>query len=245
MKIMEKPKTSSDNQTITATNQQPVLLELQGVKKIYQLGNQQIHALRGINFKIRKSEFLAIVGPSGSGKSTFLNLVALIDEPTEGKILYEGKNVDQLSDDQITMFRNEKVGIVFQNYNLIPVLNTVENVAFALQVQGVNKKDAQARSIKILKEVGLGDHLTHRPANLSGGQRQRVAIARALVTEPEIVIADEPTAALDSKTGMGIIELMKTLNQTKKTTFIFSTHDNRIIEMVDNIVSIEDGQIKS
>ncbi|MEM9823190.1 MAG: ABC transporter ATP-binding protein [Bacteroidota bacterium] len=244
MKIMENVKEALITKEAIGNNHRPVLLELQGVKKTYHLGNQKIEALRGIDYKIHSGEFLAIVGPSGSGKSTLLNLLALIDQPSAGKVWYENTDIDQFSDNEITSFRNKKIGIVFQNYNLIPVLNATENVAFALQVQGLSKKEAQERAVQILKEVGLGAHLQHRPANLSGGQRQRVAIARALVTQPEIVIADEPTAALDSKTGMGIIELMKNLNQSKKTTFIFSTHDNRIIDTVSHIVSIEDGLIQ-
>ncbi|MEL6863508.1 MAG: ABC transporter ATP-binding protein [Bacteroidota bacterium] len=221
------------------------LIEFRDVEKIYELGSQKVHALKGINFRIQPGEFLAIVGPSGSGKSTFLNLISLIDEPTSGSILYEGVDVKSFSDNEMTRFRNQKIGIVFQHYNLIPVLNATENVAFALQIQGVAKAESIQRATAMLREVGLGNHLQHRPGNLSGGQRQRVAIARALVTQPEIVIADEPTAALDSKTGMGIINLMKELNQSKKTTFIFSTHDNRIIDTVDHIVEIEDGYLKS
>lgn len=219
------------------------LIEFQGVEKTYQLGTQKVHALRGINFTVHPGEFIAVAGPSGSGKSTLLNLIALIDTPTKGKVLYEGVHVDKFSDDQITTFRNKKIGIVFQNYNLIPVLSAAENVAFALQVQSVSKAESLERAKALLQEVGLGSHFNHRPANLSGGQKQRVAIARALVTNPEIVIADEPTAALDSKTGMEIISLMKRLNQSKKTTFVFSTHDPRIIEKVDQVVTIQDGVI--
>lgn len=219
------------------------LIEFQGVEKTYQLGTQKVHALRGINFTVHPGEFIAVAGPSGSGKSTLLNLIALIDTPTKGKVLYEGVHVDKFSDDQITTFRNKKIGIVFQNYNLIPVLSAAENVAFALQVQSVSKAESLERAKALLQEVGLGGHFNHRPANLSGGQKQRVAIARALVTNPEIVIADEPTAALDSKTGMEIISLMKRLNQSKKTTFVFSTHDPRIIEKVDQVVTIQDGVI--
>lgn len=231
--------------TISTPNGRRKLLEFKGVHKTYELGAQKILALRNINFSIYPGEFITIVGPSGSGKSTFLNLVGLIDTPTKGTIEYEGGDIAKMSDNDITTFRNQKVGIVFQNYNLIPVLNSVENVAFALQVQGVNKKESIIRSKDLLQEVGLGNHFNHRPGNLSGGQRQRVAIARALVTQPEIVIADEPTAALDGKTGIGIIELMQKLNQAKQTTFIFSTHDQRIIDTVDSVVEIEDGQIQN
>lgn len=221
------------------------LLAFHQVEKVYELGTQKVHALKGISLSIYPGQFLAIVGPSGSGKSTFLNLAAMIDKPTKGNINYTGIDVEQFNDNEITKFRNKKVGIVFQNYNLLPILNAVENVAFALQVQGVSKSECFDRSEILLKEVGLGEHLLHKPGNLSGGQRQRVAIARALVAQPEIVIADEPTSALDSKTGMEIINLMKKLNVERKTTFLFSTHDNRIIEEVNHIVEIEDGLIKS
>lgn len=217
------------------------LIDFEGVSKTYQLGNQRIPALKGIDLTIKSGDFIAIAGPSGSGKSTLLNLLALIDTPTSGDIRYNNIDVSTLSDDERTRYRNKEIGIVFQNYNLIPVLDALENVAFALQVQGVPTKECFKRAEKILREVGLGTHLHHRPANLSGGQKQRVAIARALVTNPSVVIADEPTAALDSKTGMEILELMKELNYTKNTTFIFSTHDNRIIDSVHHVVYIEDG----
>ncbi len=220
-----------------------LLLKLVNINKTYQLGSQKIQALKNLDFSINYGDFLAIVGASGSGKSTLLNLISLIDSPTRGQLLYDKVNIDNFNDNEMTSFRNKKIGIVFQNYNLIPVLNSVENVAFALQIQKVSKQESIDRSIALLKEVGLENHLEHRPANLSGGQQQRVAIARALVTNPEIVIADEPTAALDSKTGLEIIELMKNLNKSKKTTFIFSTHDPKIIKSVDNIVELEDGVI--
>lgn len=228
------------------TDAKKTLLEFKKVEKTYTLGTQKIKALRGINLTINSGEFLAIAGPSGSGKSTFLNLASLIDSPTTGCIQYNGVNVHSFSDNKITRFRNEKIGIVFQNYNLIPVMSATENVAFALQVQRkIKNKESLLKAKEILNEVGLGGHLNHRPANLSGGQRQRVAIARALVTSPEIVIADEPTAALDTKTGMEIIDLMRELNKKKQTTFIFSTHDPRVIESVNYVIEIEDGLIKN
>ncbi|XLS29696.1 ABC transporter ATP-binding protein [Flavobacteriaceae bacterium M23B6Z8] len=226
--------------------ERPALLEFTKVSKTYQLGKQTIPALKNFNISIAKGEFIAIAGPSGSGKSTFLNLASLIDHPTAGCVKYNGLNVSSLSDNQLTIFRNQKIGIVFQNYNLIPVLSAEENVAFALQIQRKsNTKNSLNMARAILQRVGLGGHLKHRPANLSGGQRQRVAIARALVTHPEIIVADEPTAALDTRTGLEIIELMKKLNKELNTTFIFSTHDPRVIERVNKVIEIEDGQIKS
>jgi len=221
----------------------PALLEFRKVEKTYRLGNQSIKALKGINLSIEHGEFLAIAGPSGSGKSTLLNLVSLIDAPTSGSVRYNDVNVGSFTDKAITAFRNRKIGIVFQNYNLIPVLSAEENVAFALQVQNISYKNSLNKARAILNEVGLGGHLRHRPANLSGGQQQRVAIARALVTSPEIVVADEPTSALDTKTGMEIIDLMQKLNETKKTTFVFSTHDPRVIKRVNYVVNLEDGRI--
>ena len=217
------------------------LIDFENISKTYQLGNQRVQALKGINLTVESGDFIAIAGPSGSGKSTLLNLLALIDTPTDGQIRYNDIDISTLTDNQKTMYRNKEIGIVFQNYNLIPVLDALENVAFALQVQGVPNKECFERAERMLKEVGLGTHLHHRPAHLSGGQKQRVAIARALVTNPSVVIADEPTAALDSKTGMEILDLMKELNYKKNTTFIFATHDNRIINSVHHVVQIEDG----
>lgn len=219
------------------------LIEFQQVEKIYTLGQQQVKALRDINFSIRKSDFLAVIGPSGSGKSTFLNLVTLIDYPTKGKVLYNGVDVDALSDNDISTFRNKKIGIVFQSFNLLPVLSALENVALPLQIQGISKKESEERAMTMLREVGLPDYVQHRPDLLSGGQRQRVAIARALVTDPEIIIADEPTSSLDSKTGLEIIELMKRLNESKKTTFLLSSHDPKVINQVNNVIELKDGQI--
>ncbi len=219
------------------------LIELNNIYKTYFLGTQRVEALKNINFSIFHGDFIAIAGPSGSGKSSLLNLISMIDEPTKGEIIYGDVKVRELTDNEITSFRNKKIGIVFQNYNLIPVLSAVENVAFPLQINKISKKESLQRASELLKEVGLEAHLNHRPNNLSGGQKQRVAIARALVTNPEIVIADEPTAALDSKTGMDIINLMKELNETKKTTFIFSSHDYKVIDNVDSVVTLQDGEI--
>jgi len=218
-------------------------IQFKGISKNYFLGNQKIEALKDINLTINSGDFIAIAGTSGSGKSTLLNLISLIDKPTNGIIIYDGVNTKELFDDEVTRFRNQKIGIVFQNYNLIPVLNATENVAFALQLQKKSKKDSMAQASELLDELGLGNHLKHRPSNLSGGQRQRVAIARALITNPEIIIADEPTAALDSKTGFEIINLMKNLNVSKKTTFIFSSHDPKIISNVDKVINLLDGEI--
>lgn len=239
-----EPRCQVDGEIIMAQKKSGKVLELKGVTKRYRLGNQVVDALRGVDFSVGLGAFIAIAGPSGSGKSTLLNILSLIDLPSNGVVLYEDDDVSLMSDEKVTRFRNEKIGIVFQNYNLIPVLDAIENVAFALQVRAESEFIRREKAKHILDRVGLGSHLKHRPENLSGGQKQRVAIARALVTEPEIVIADEPTAALDSKTGMEIVHLMRELNESTHTTFVFSTHDPRITGLVDNVVEIEDGMIK-
>jgi len=226
-------------------NNNKILIEFQKVNKTYFLGTQKIDALKDINLSIKDKDFTAIIGPSGSGKSSLLNLISFIDTPSEGKILYDNVNVENLKEIDVAKFRSNKVGIIFQNFNLIPVFSATENVALALQIQNGNNKENMERSKELLNELGLGNHLNHKPSYLSGGQKQRVAIARALITNPEIIIADEPTSALDSKTGMEIISLMKKINETKKTTFIFSTHDPRIINEVEKKIELIDGQIKN
>jgi putative ABC transport system ATP-binding protein len=235
-------KSAASGKTIVASSDAP-LITFENVDKHYVMGTQKVLALNNINVHIHRGEFKALVGPSGSGKSTFLNLVTLIDHPTNGKVLYNGIDVDNFTDNEITTFRGNKVGIVFQSFNLVPVLTAAENVALALQIKAVPAKEATERAVKVLQELGLGSHLNHRPDLLSGGQKQRVAIARALVTEPEIIIADEPTSALDSKTGLDIIQLMKKINADKKTTFLFSTHDPRIINEVASVIELKDGKI--
>ncbi|MEN5231546.1 ABC transporter ATP-binding protein [Sphingobacterium faecium] len=224
---------------------QKKIIELENVSKSYSVGESLVPALSNINWSIYSEEFIAIVGPSGSGKSSLLNLISLIDHQTTGKILYESKDVASLSEDDLSIFRSEKIGIIFQNFNLIPVLSAIENVSFALQVQGKIKdqKEIEKRSALLLRELGLSNFLNHRPNQLSGGQKQRVAIARAIITNPEIIIADEPTSALDSKTALEIIQLMKRLNEEKKITFVFSTHDTNIINEVDYKLELKDGNI--
>ncbi len=220
------------------------VVELKDVKKFYMLGQTRVDALRGVSLSIGQGEFLAIAGPSGSGKSTMLNMFGCIDIPSEGTVRIDGTETEHMSDKELTRYRRTKISFIFQSFNLIPVLNVYENIEFPLLLQRtLSKADRHARVMKAIEEVGLQDRLKNKSAELSGGQRQRVAIARALVTKPLIVLADEPTANLDSETGKRIIELMRTINETEKTTFVFSTHDAHIMKEAKRIVRILDGLI--
>jgi len=219
------------------------LIELRNIKKDYFLGETRVHALKGIDLTVEDGEFVAVWGPSGSGKTTLLNLIGAIDEPTQGELLIKDKAVAALSDDQRTELRNRFIGFIFQNFNLIPVLTALENVMLPIQIGGQGLFNARERALQCLADVALSDFVNHRPDKLSGGQRQRVAIARALVTNPSLVIADEPTANLDSETARRIIGLMRDLNEKEKTTFIFSTHDQRLLDQVSRLIRLEDGRI--
>ena len=220
------------------------IVEVQAVSKEYALGKQSVTALRNISLTIDKSEFMALAGPSGSGKSTLLNLIGCIDTPTSGSILIEGRDISGKTPDELADLRLNTLGFVFQTFNLLPVLSAWENVEYPLlQQRDVDKKMRQDRVRHYLNVVGLERYAHHRPNELSGGQRQRVAVARALATRPSIVLADEPTANLDHKTGEGILRLMKELNQEEGTTFIFSTHDAQVMEMADRVIKLADGQI--
>lgn len=218
------------------------VIELKDVKKNYPLGKTTVHALKGIDLVVEEGAFLSIVGPSGSGKTTLLNIIGCIDTPTSGTIKIHDEEITVLKDKEITDLRLHKIGFIFQNFNLIPVLNVRENVEFPLLLMKSHKKEEiDSRVTKLIEGVGLIDHIDHKPAELSGGQRQRVAIARALVTNPDIILADEPTANLDSETSESILKLMRELNEIEKTTFIFSTHDPEVIKYARSIVKIRDG----
>jgi putative ABC transport system ATP-binding protein len=219
------------------------LIEIKDIKKDYLLGETVVHALRGVDLTIDRGEFVAIWGPSGSGKTTLLNLIGAIDDPSSGQLLIEDQDVARLSDNRRTELRNESIGFIFQGFNLIAVLSALENVMLPLQIKGKSFSVAKDRALSRLNEVGLSDFVRHRPDKMSGGQQQRVAIARALVTNPSLVIADEPTANLDSDTSRSIIGLMRSLNEKEKTTFIFSTHDQRLLDRVGRLVRLEDGRI--
>jgi len=221
------------------------MVQLRGVSKRYSLGNTEVSALKKIDLSVKKGSFISIIGPSGSGKSTLLNLIACLDIPTDGEVVVDGQVVNRLSGRQLADLRLHRIGIVFQSFNLIPVLNVYENVEYPLLLQGVARPEKKRRIEHLLEAVGLADRHFHKPDELSGGQRQRVGVARALVTHPALVIADEPTGNLDSQTALSIIALMRRLNREEGTTFIFSTHDSHIIESVDVVIRLQDGQICS
>lgn len=217
------------------------IVTLSKVKKIYPMGKTQVIALDGVDLSIEAGEFLAIAGPSGSGKSTLLNMVGCLDVPTEGTLTVDGKDLGKMSEHDRATLRRQKLGFIFQGFNLIPVLTAFENVELPLRLKGESNPQ---RVWEALEAVGLKEHAHHRPAEMSGGQQQRVAIARALVTDPLIVLADEPTANLDSKTGEAIIELMGKISQEKGTTFIFSTHDPKVMNKATRMVKLTDGKIE-
>lgn len=220
------------------------IVQFENVSKEYMLGEQHVQALKEINLDIEESVFLAIAGPSGSGKSTLLNLIGCIDTPSSGKIHINGQDISGKTPDQLSDLRARTIGFIFQTFNLFPVLSAEENVEYPLlQFKELSTSERQERTVKFLDIVGLSKFAHHRPNQLSGGQRQRVAIARALATHPKIILADEPTANLDHKTGEGILKLMKEINRRDKTTFIFSTHDARVMAMADRLIRIEDGQL--
>jgi putative ABC transport system ATP-binding protein len=223
------------------------IVELSDVKKVYPLGHTEVHAVRGVSLDIQKGDFISLAGPSGSGKTTILNLVGCIDTPTTGTVRINGRATERMSDSEITSLRHSALGFIFQSFNLIPVLNVYENIEFPLLLgrSGMGRKEKTEWIDFLIQEVGLEAWRDHRPSELSGGQRQRVAIARALATRPQIVLADEPTANLDSTTGEGIIALMKKINRERETTFVFSTHDASIVDIADHVIHLQDGMVVS
>ncbi|WP_227817245.1 ABC transporter ATP-binding protein [Nitrogeniibacter aestuarii] len=222
------------------------IVQVENVSKQYMLGEQQVTALHDVTLSIEDGVFLAIAGPSGSGKSTLLNIIGCIDTPSAGRVLINGSDVSGRTPDELADLRARTIGFIFQTFNLLPVLSAEENVEYPLlQMPELSKAERQKRVKQYLSMVGLRRYATHRPNQLSGGQRQRVAIARALATHSKIVLADEPTANLDRKTGENILRLMKKINRESGTTFVFSTHDRRVMNMADRLVRIEDGDIKA
>ncbi len=219
------------------------IVEMTDVAKDYPLGKTVVHALRDIDLTIETGEFTTIAGPSGSGKTTLLNLIGCIDVPTRGVVRIDGRSTSDLDDHQLTDLRLHTIGFIFQSFNLIAVLDLFQNVEFPLLLKGgLTKKERRERVEEMVQEVGLTEQIHQRPNELSGGQRQRVAIARALVTRPKLVLADEPTANLDSKTGASIVELMKEINTLHDTTFLFSTHDPHVMEHADRVIELVDGR---
>ena len=214
------------------------------VVKEYQLGTTVVPALRGVSLDVHRGEFISIAGPSGSGKTTLLNLIGCVDVATRGTVRVVGQDTASLSERELTRLRLDTIGFIFQSFNLVGVLSVFQNVEFPLLLQGrLRGPERRARVMTLLEQVGLADHARHRPNELSGGQRQRVAVARALVGSPQIVLADEPTANLDSETGERIIDLMKEMNQRDGTTFIFSTHDAKVMAHADAVIRLADGKI--
>ena len=219
------------------------IVECTDIKKTYQQGKMQVSALKGVTLSIESGAFLALAGPSGSGKTTMLNIMGGLDSADSGKILMDGDALGEMNQTQLADMRLRKVGFVFQAYNLIPVLSAIENVEFVMLLQGIPTEVRRKRAKAILDDVGLDGMYHRRPAELSGGQQQRVAVARAIVSNPSIVLADEPTANLDSNTGKGLLEIMKEMNEIKKVTFVFSTHDQMVMDYAKRLVLLGDGQI--
>lgn len=219
------------------------ILETKNLKKIYGSGENEVHALDGVSISVEESEFVAIVGTSGSGKSTLLNMLGGLDRPTSGSVVVRGKELMQMKDEQLTIFRRRNVGFVFQNYNLLPILNVYENIVYPIEIDG-SKVDKEFVK-QIIHNLGLERKLKNMPNNLSGGQQQRVAIARALATKPAIILADEPTGNLDSKTSMDVILLMQSISREFNQTILMITHNEEIAQMADRIIRIEDGKVVS
>lgn len=219
------------------------IIEAKNIYKVYNETKVPVNALNGVNLKIEEGEFTAIVGPSGSGKTTLLNILGGLDLPSKGDIFIEGTNLKDLSSRQLIDFRLHNIGFVFQSYNLIPVLTAKENTEFILELQKVPKKERLQKAMELLEAVGIADKADHRPGQLSGGQQQRVAVARALASQPRFIIADEPTANLDSRSTNDLLEIMAEMNRKYHSTFIFATHDQRVMDKALRIVTIDDGKI--
>ena len=220
-----------------------VIIRAENVKKLYKTGEEELWALKGINLDVYRGEFLSIMGPSGSGTSTFFNQLGALDHPSEGRVYFEGQSIFDMSESQQAWFRCNHIGYIFQTFNLIQVMSALQNVTLPMTFQGVSKEEAEKRGIKILEKVGLGHRIHHKPFELSGGQMQRVAVARALANTPTVILADEPTGNLDTKTGNEIIDLLKELNEENGVTVICSTHDPKMLRRSDRICWMLDGRL--
>jgi putative ABC transport system ATP-binding protein len=221
------------------------IIEIKNLSKIYDAKTIPVYALNGVDLSFKEGEFTSIVGPSGSGKTTMLNLLGGLDTPTGGEIMIDNTDITGLKSRQLIDFRLRNIGFVFQSFNLIPVLTAKENVEFIMQLQGISKEKRDKRTLELMKSVGLGDKINTRPNKLSGGQQQRVAVARALASKPKFILADEPTANLDSKSAENLLEIMEKLNREENITFIFSTHDARVVAKARRVITLEDGKIVS
>jgi len=219
------------------------IISLRNVWKTYQMGEVQVHALRGLDLEVKKGEFLAIQGPSGSGKSTAMNLVGCLDIPTKGKIYLESQDISQLGESELAQIRGRKIGFIFQQFNLINTLSALENVMLPMIFQGVGASERKKRATELLTKVGLGDRVDHKPTELSGGQQQRVAIARSLAVDPDVILADEPTGNLDSKTGINVMHFLKSLHKDEGKTIVMVTHDNHLAKQAQRIEYLKDGKI--
>ncbi|MBI4773161.1 MAG: ABC transporter ATP-binding protein [Deltaproteobacteria bacterium] len=219
------------------------MVQCREVTKVYRQGEVEVKALRGVDLDVEAAEFMALAGPSGSGKTTLLNMIGGLDRVTSGTIRMNGNEITSMSQTELSEMRLRKIGFVFQAYNLIPVLTAIENVEFVLMLQGMGRNERVERAEQMLKEVGLEEELHRRPAELSGGQQQRVAVARAIVSRPAVVLADEPTANLDSKNGERLLDIMEALNDRHKVTFVFSTHDKMVMERARRVVRLRDGAV--
>ncbi|MBI3615863.1 MAG: ABC transporter ATP-binding protein [Candidatus Omnitrophica bacterium] len=217
------------------------IIRVEGATKEYYLGKTVVPALRGVDLQVEKGEFLAIAGPSGSGKTTLLNLIGCIEKPSAGKVSIDGVDTAHLTSDELADLRATKIGFIFQNFNLLPVLTALENVEYPLSIRKIPAREKRRKARQLLEAVGLSRFLHHKPLELSGGQRQRVAIARAMVADPAMILADEPTANLDHTTGQEILNLMKQMNAERKTTFLFSTHDPKVMAIAQRVVPLSDG----
>ena len=221
------------------------IIQIKDLYKTYDEGSIEVHAVNGISLTVAEGEFAAIVGPSGSGKTTLLNMIGGLDRPTGGEVIINGTEITKLSSRELINFRLNNIGFVFQSYNLIPVLTAHENVEFIMQLQNKPQNERHKRTIELLESVGLGDKMDVRPRYLSGGQQQRVAVARALASKPRFILADEPTANLDSKATANLLDIMERLNHEEKMTFLFSTHDQRVVNKAHRVITIEDGIVIS
>ncbi|GET21336.1 ABC transporter ATP-binding protein [Prolixibacter denitrificans] len=221
------------------------IITINDLHKVYDGTQVEVHAVNGVTLNIEEGEFSALVGPSGSGKTTLMNMLGGLDRPTSGQVLINGTDLSQLKDSELIDFRLHHIGFVFQSYNLIPVLTALENVEFIMHLQGVPSAERHARARELLEAVGLGDRLNSRPGQLSGGQQQRVAVARALASKPRYVLADEPTANLDSHSTENLLDIMEELNHKENITFVFSTHDARVVKKAHRVIVLEDGKVIS